>query len=171
VRLHHGRRVARRGQSEELVGGHAKRAGDIREHRAGGLGIVGLVVGDDAPRDAHGLAEGLLRDTASFPDLGARSRRNFQLSPASSHGRNATLDFVRTTLTPRMIMTEILFVAEEAIEGGYIARAVGSSIVTEADDIAGLRDALRDAVRCHFEEPDRPKVIRLHLVHDEVIAA
>ena len=68
-------------------------------------------------------------------------------------------------------MTEILFVAEEAIEGGYIARAVGSSIVTEADDIAGLRDALRDAVRCHFEEPDRPKVIRLHLVHDEVIAA
>jgi len=70
-----------------------------------------------------------------------------------------------------MIMTEILFVAEEAIEGGYIARAVGSSIVTEADDIAGLRDALRDAVRCHFEEPDRPKVIRLHLVHDEVIAA
>lgn len=68
-------------------------------------------------------------------------------------------------------MTEILFVAEEAIEGGYIARAVGSSIVTEADDIAGLRDALRDAVRCHFEEADRPKAIRLHLVHDEVIAA
>ncbi|MEP6766320.1 MAG: 2-oxoisovalerate dehydrogenase [Gemmatimonadaceae bacterium] len=68
-------------------------------------------------------------------------------------------------------MTEILFVAEEAVEGGYIARAVGSSIVTEADDIAGLRDALRDAVRCHFEDSDRPKVIRLHLVHDEVIAA
>lgn len=69
------------------------------------------------------------------------------------------------------MMTEILFVAEEAVEGGYIARAVGSSIVTEADDIAGLRDALRDAVRCHFEDADRPKVIRLHLVHDEVIAA
>ena len=68
-------------------------------------------------------------------------------------------------------MTEILFVAEEAVEGGYIARAVGSSIVTEADDIAGLRDALRDAVRCHFDDADRPKVIRLHLVHDEVIAA
>ena len=68
-------------------------------------------------------------------------------------------------------MTEILFVAEEAIEGGYIARAVGSSIVTEAENLEGLRDALRDAVRCHFEEVDRPKVIRLHLVHDEVIAA
>ena len=68
-------------------------------------------------------------------------------------------------------MTEILFVAEEAIEGGYIARAVGSSIVTEAENLEGLRDALRDAVRCHFEEVDRPKVIRLHLVHHEVIAA
>ncbi len=68
-------------------------------------------------------------------------------------------------------MTEILFVAEESAEGGYIARAVGSSIVTEADDIEGLRDALRDAVRCHFDGADRPKVIRLHLVHDEVIAA
>jgi hypothetical protein len=34
-------------------------------------------------------------------------------------------------------MTEILFVAEEAIEGSYIARAVGSSIVTEADNIEG----------------------------------
>ena len=68
-------------------------------------------------------------------------------------------------------MTEILFVVEEAVEGGYIARAVGSSIVTEAHDIEGLRDALRDAVRCHFDDADRPKVIRLHLVHDEVIAA
>ena len=61
-----------------------------------------------------------------------------------------------------MIMTEIVFVAEQAIEGGYVARAVGSSVVTEADDIASLHDALRDAVRCHFEDADRPNVIRLH---------
>ena len=31
--------------------------------------------------------------------------------------------------------------------------------------------AIRDAVRCHFEDAERPKAIRLHLVHDEVIAA
>lgn len=68
-------------------------------------------------------------------------------------------------------MTEILFIVEEAAEGGYIARAVGASIFTEADDLEQLRAAVRDAVRCHFEEPDRPKAIRLHLVHDEVIAA
>lgn len=68
-------------------------------------------------------------------------------------------------------MTEILFIVEEAAEGGYIARSVQASIVTEADDLAGLRDAVRDAVRCHFDEEVRPKVIRLHLVRDEIIAA
>jgi hypothetical protein len=68
-------------------------------------------------------------------------------------------------------MTELLFVVEEAPEGGYTARAVGASIVTEADDLPGLRTAVRDAVRCHFEASDLPKLLRLHLVHDEVIAA
>jgi hypothetical protein len=68
-------------------------------------------------------------------------------------------------------MTEILFVVEEAPEGGYIARSVAASIFAEADDLPQLREAVRDAVRCHFEEASRPKVMRLHLVHDEVIAA
>jgi hypothetical protein len=60
---------------------------------------------------------------------------------------------------------------EEASEGGYVGRAVGASIVTEADDLDQLRSAVRDAVRCHFEDGAGPRVIRLHLVHDEVIAA
>lgn len=68
-------------------------------------------------------------------------------------------------------MTEILFIAEAAAEGGYIARAVGTSIFTDADDLDQLRDAVSDSVRCHFEDGDRPKAIRRHLVHDEVIAA
>ena len=68
-------------------------------------------------------------------------------------------------------MTEILFIVDEAAEGGYTARAVGASIFTEADNLDELRTAIRDAVRCHFTEADRPKAIRLHLVHDEVIAA
>lgn len=68
-------------------------------------------------------------------------------------------------------MTEILFVVEEAPEGGYVARAVQASIVTEADDLPGVREAVRDAVRCHFDEQARPQLIRLHVVRDEVIAA
>ena len=68
-------------------------------------------------------------------------------------------------------MTELPFMVEEAPEGGYTARAVGPSIFTAADDLAQLREAVRDAVRCHFEDADRPKAIRLDPVHDEVIAA
>ena len=69
-------------------------------------------------------------------------------------------------------MTELLFIVEEAAEGGYVAHAVGASIVTEADDLDQLRVMVRDAVRCHFDEDaERPKAIRLHMVHDEVIAA
>ena len=69
-------------------------------------------------------------------------------------------------------MTELLFIVEEAAEGGYVAHAIGVSIVTEADDLDQLRAMVRDAVRCHFDDDaERPKAIRLHLVRDEVIAA
>jgi hypothetical protein len=67
--------------------------------------------------------------------------------------------------------TEVVFLVEEAPEGGYTARALGPSIVTEADDLESLRTAVRDAVRCHFEPADLPKMIRLHFVRDEIIAA
>jgi hypothetical protein len=68
--------------------------------------------------------------------------------------------------------TEIVFIVEEDPDGGYNARALGQSIHTQADTMAGLREAVRDAVRCHFpDEAARPKVIRLHSVRDEVIAA
>ena len=66
---------------------------------------------------------------------------------------------------------EIIFAVEEAPEGGYLARALGHDIFTEADSTDELRDTLRDAVRCHFDEGDRPKVIRLHFVREEVFAA
>jgi len=68
-------------------------------------------------------------------------------------------------------MDELIFMIENAPEGGYTARALGESIFTEADDLANLRSEVRDAVRCHFEEGQGPKVIRLHFVHEEVIAA
>lgn len=68
-------------------------------------------------------------------------------------------------------MSEIVFVVEEASEGGYVARAVGESIFTEADTLAKLHDRAREAVRCHFDGGQTPKLIRLHFVRDEVIAA
>src|ERR1035437_5191098 len=68
-------------------------------------------------------------------------------------------------------MTELVFLIEDAPEGGYVARALGASIVTEADDLPALREAIRDAVHCHFDGPAAPSAIRLHFVRDEVIAA
>lgn len=58
--------------------------------------------------------------------------------------------------------TEIVFVAEEAPEGGYTARALGASIFTEADTLESLQESVRDAVRCHFDEAERPRFVRLH---------
>jgi hypothetical protein len=68
-------------------------------------------------------------------------------------------------------MSEIHFIVEEAPEGGYVARAVGVDIVTEADDLPGLHAQVKDAVHCHFDEGDRPSLIRLHITHEEVLAA
>ena len=66
-------------------------------------------------------------------------------------------------------MSELIFVVEEASEGGYTARALGESIFTEADTLDALHEAVRDAVKCHFEDGNRPKVVRLHFVREEVI--
>ena len=60
-------------------------------------------------------------------------------------------------------MSELIFLVEEAPEGGYTARALGASVFTEADSIDGLREMVRDAVRCHFDAGQGPQVVRLHL--------
>jgi hypothetical protein len=68
-------------------------------------------------------------------------------------------------------MNEIFFVVEEAAEGGFLARALGEDIFTEADSLEELRGAVRDAVHCHFDKGAAPRMIRLHFVRKEIIAA
>jgi dephospho-CoA kinase len=68
-------------------------------------------------------------------------------------------------------MIEVVFAVEEEPEGGFSARALGHAIFTEAETLEELRAALREAVRCHFDEEERPKRIRLQFGRDEVIAA
>lgn len=63
-------------------------------------------------------------------------------------------------------MNEIVFLVEEAPEGGYTARALGESIFTEADTLEEVPDRVRDAVRCHFEPGTEPRVLRLHHVRE-----
>jgi hypothetical protein len=68
-------------------------------------------------------------------------------------------------------VNEIIFLVEEADEGGYTARAVNESIFTEADTLDELRQSVRESVECHFEDDVAPKVIRLHIVLEEIITA
>jgi len=68
-------------------------------------------------------------------------------------------------------MSEIIFVVEQAPEGGFTARALDVSIFTQAESAEELHVRVRDAVRCHYGNSDAPKMIRLHFVRDEVIAA
>ncbi len=68
-------------------------------------------------------------------------------------------------------MSEIIFLVEEADEGGFTARAASDSIFTEADTLDELRKNVREAVDCHFEDGQAPKLIRLHIVREEILTA
>jgi hypothetical protein len=70
-----------------------------------------------------------------------------------------------------MAQSEIIFSIQESLEGGFEAKALSHSIYTEAETLDELKKKVQDAVRCHFDEKDRPSLIRLHLVKDEVIPA
>ena len=67
-------------------------------------------------------------------------------------------------------MSEIIFIIENADEGGYIAKALGYSIITEAETFDELKENIKDAIKCHFDEKDLPHIVRLHMVKDEVMA-
>jgi hypothetical protein len=67
-------------------------------------------------------------------------------------------------------MSEIVFLVEEAPEGGYTARALGNSIYTEGDTWDDLKSAIQDALACHFEGEQKPRIARLHYLREEVVA-
>ena len=69
-----------------------------------------------------------------------------------------------------MNTTEVIFEVTESVEGGFEARALGHSIFTQGEDWDDLKEMARDAVLCHFEKGEVPRVIRLHLVREEAIA-
>ena len=69
-------------------------------------------------------------------------------------------------------MSEIIFeVREDEADRGYIATALGYGIHTQDETLEGLREKVKEAVDCYFDETmDAPKMIRLHFVRDEVFA-
>ncbi len=71
-------------------------------------------------------------------------------------------------------MTEIIFeVQEDKVDGGFVASALGPSIHTQGETLEELREMVRDAVQCHYGDSqagEKPKMIRLHFVRDEVLS-
>jgi hypothetical protein len=65
--------------------------------------------------------------------------------------------------------TEIIFVVEEAAEGGYSAKALGESIFTEGETMQEIKDNVKEAVLTHFDEDKKPSMIRLHFIKQELI--
>ncbi len=66
-------------------------------------------------------------------------------------------------------MEEIIFIVKESEEGGYIASGLNDSIYTDGDTLKELKDNVKEAVICHFDDKNR-KIIRLHMVREEVFA-
>lgn len=67
-------------------------------------------------------------------------------------------------------MEEVIFLVEESLEGGLIAKGMGVPIFTQADSLDELREMVKDAVLCHFDDSIK-RVIRLHIVKEEIFAA
>jgi hypothetical protein len=69
------------------------------------------------------------------------------------------------------VRSEIIFEVMEADEGGFCATAIGYGINTQAETLEELREMVRDAVECYFDDPAQaPRILRLHFVRDEVLA-
>jgi len=70
-------------------------------------------------------------------------------------------------------MREIIFeVREDEADGGYAATALGYGIHTQGETLDEIRAMVKDAVACYFDETmEAPKIIRLHFVREEILAA
>jgi len=66
-------------------------------------------------------------------------------------------------------MNEIFFLVEEDLESGYTAKALGESIFTNGETLDELKINIKEAIHCHFEEGNLPKIIRLHFVKEEFL--
>lgn len=67
-------------------------------------------------------------------------------------------------------MEELIFLVKESDEGGLIAQGVGISIITEAETIPALKEEIKDALHCHFED-SKQRLVRLHYVKEEFFTA
>lgn len=71
----------------------------------------------------------------------------------------------------KMVKSEMLFMVEEDLDGGYTANALGHSIFTQGETLDELKRNIKDALDCHFEKKENiPSVVILHIVREETLA-
>ena len=80
--------------------------------------------------------------------------------------------YIEENATMTAKSSEVIFeVIEDEIDGGYSANALGYGIHTDGETNEELRQNVREAVDCYFDATmERPVLIRLHFVRDEVFA-
>lgn len=67
-------------------------------------------------------------------------------------------------------MKEIFFIIRQEEDGGFVARAIGQSIFTEADTMIELKSNIKEVLGCHFDNPlDMPQIAHLHFIKDEIL--
>jgi predicted RNase H-like HicB family nuclease len=66
-------------------------------------------------------------------------------------------------------MNELVFIVTQEADGGFVAEALGESIITQADTWDELRTNVREAVAAFYFDRTAPQRLRLHLVRDEVL--
>jgi predicted RNase H-like HicB family nuclease len=68
-------------------------------------------------------------------------------------------------------MGELVFEVTQEADGGFVAECLTESIYTQADTWEELRRNVKEAVAAfHFDRPQPPASIRLHLIRDEILA-
>ena len=68
-------------------------------------------------------------------------------------------------------MGELIFEVTQEADGGYVAECLTEAIFTQADDWDGLRHNVKEAVAAYyFDRSQKPSVIRLHMIRDEMLA-
>jgi hypothetical protein len=67
-------------------------------------------------------------------------------------------------------MNELVFEVTQEEDGGLCAECLSENIFTQGDTWQVLRRNVQEAVRAfYFDQPERPKRVRLHLVRDELV--
>ena len=67
-------------------------------------------------------------------------------------------------------MNELVFDVTQEADGGFVAEALGESIITQADSWDELRANVREAVKAFYYDRPAPQRLRLHLLRDEILA-